>query len=247
MNGERLSLNGAFKISFLLHLIVCLIVGLAVQAWMPFVAEEQLMEVSWAEPDEESEALPQETPLPEKRLREPSTKAAAAAPHQLAEPSSSAPAAPPARMSAGLPPNSAGEELGGGEQKDSGGSLDEGAAVFSDAKGVSVEANFIGAPQPAGVSASERAAAVEVFLTRVEQRKKYPYIAMKRHLEGRPVIHVELDAAGNLVSLFVNSSSGADSLDQAALEAVQKACPYAHQLGVELVMDIPVRYELSEG
>lgn len=90
-------------------------------------------------------------------------------------------------------------------------------------------------------------AAVNGFAARVEAHKKYPYMALKRNLEGRPVVYVELDAGGELAALSLSASSGVDSLDKAALEAVRSACPYRHGLGARLAMEVPVQYRLSGG
>ncbi|TCS79603.1 energy transducer TonB [Pectinatus cerevisiiphilus] len=68
------------------------------------------------------------------------------------------------------------------------------------------------------------------FADRVEASKEYPYMAVKRQLEGTVTMAVQLDANGQLVSLSVISSGGG-ILDKAALQAVRSACPYPNASG----------------
>lgn len=94
---------------------------------------------------------------------------------------------------------------------------------------------------------ANRAAEIERFVAAVETQNKrnYPYMALKRNLTGRAVAHVELDAAGNLVSVYIGVSSGIELLDAAAVKAVRAACPFRHGLGTGLAMDVPVSYTLG--
>lgn len=98
-----------------------------------------------------------------------------------------------------------------------------------------------------GSSAADRSAAIDRFVSRVEVHKEYPYMALKRNQEGRPVVRVELDAEGNLISAALSGPSGISSLDNAAVKAVRSACPFQHGLGEALSIEVPVRYQLTGG
>jgi len=69
-----------------------------------------------------------------------------------------------------------------------------------------------------------------LFAGKVRQRianaKYYPRIARRRGIEGQPVVAFTLDKGGRLMEAGLAKTSGYQLLDQAALEAVQKAAPY---------------------
>lgn len=61
---------------------------------------------------------------------------------------------------------------------------------------------------------------------KIARAKYYPGIARRRGMEGQPVIAFTLNKWGRLTGVQLAQSSGYQLLDQAALEAVQKAEPY---------------------
>lgn len=88
--------------------------------------------------------------------------------------------------------------------------------------------------------------AILAFLSEVEKRKEYPYIARKRGHEGVVTLIVELTEAGELNRVQVAQSSGFSQLDEAAASAIRRVCPFAHGLVRPVRMKIPISYRLVE-
>jgi len=87
----------------------------------------------------------------------------------------------------------------------------------------------------AGVSTSAAAAAagfmtrkdfLQLVKMRIETLKKYPDQARERNQQGLVVIEFELEKEGRVMAVRVQRSSGVNLLDQAAVQAVQKAAPF---------------------
>ena len=87
----------------------------------------------------------------------------------------------------------------------------------------------------AGVSTSAAAAAagfmtrkdfLQLVKMRIEALKKYPDQARERNQQGLVVIEFELEKEGRIMAVRVQRSSGVNLLDQAAVQAVQKAAPF---------------------
>lgn len=139
--------------------------------------------------------------------------------------------------------NEAGSSERGGSEESTESAGQSGGGQIAGAR----EAAASGTSGEAGVSAADRSVAIDRFLARVEAHKEYPYMALKRNQEGRPVVRVEFDADGNLISARLSASSGVQSLDHAAVKAVRSASPFQHGLGTALSMEVPVRYQLTGG
>ena len=60
----------------------------------------------------------------------------------------------------------------------------------------------------------------------IERHKRYPSRASDRRLEGEAVVALTLDRRGQLRRVELIQSSGHGLLDEAALEAVQRANPF---------------------
>lgn len=86
---------------------------------------------------------------------------------------------------------------------------------------------------------------INKFLSQVEKRKDYPYIARRRGQEGTVTVAVRLNAAGELDSAQVVRSSGVAALDEAALTLVRRVCPFSHNAGRAIAMNIPIAYQLE--
>ena len=86
--------------------------------------------------------------------------------------------------------------------------------------------------------------AIGRFLSRVEERKEYPFMAVRRNLTGVVTVGVAIDADGNLLEAYVAKSSGANVLDEAGLKAVRNSCPFPHDVGRTLRMNIPISFYL---
>lgn len=62
---------------------------------------------------------------------------------------------------------------------------------------------------------------------RIERYKRYPLAARRRGQEGEVGLRFILAANGEVMKLEVRKSSGIDSLDRAAINAVRRATPFA--------------------
>ncbi len=83
---------------------------------------------------------------------------------------------------------------------------------------------------------------------RVVELRHYPKTARLNGLEGKVVLRVSIKQDGNLEEVSVVQSSGHESLDNAAMEAVRRACPLhlKHELEKpKVVMTLPVTYSLG--
>jgi protein TonB len=93
----------------------------------------------------------------------------------------------------------------------------------------------------AGVSVDS---VIGAFVSEVEKRKEYPYIARKRGQEGVVIVRVALSAGGELDDLTIVESSGFSQLDDAAMSAIRRVCPFYHGLGQGVRMMVPIDYRL---
>ncbi|MGM9539231.1 energy transducer TonB [Anaerovibrio sp.] len=82
------------------------------------------------------------------------------------------------------------------------------------------------------------------FAARVEANKKYPYMAVRQGQQGVVSVYAVLSADGGLLDYGLSGSSGYDSLDKAALKAVQSSCPFSHGAGHSITITVPIHFEL---
>lgn len=83
---------------------------------------------------------------------------------------------------------------------------------------------------------------------RIIELRHYPSNARLNGWEGKVVLKVSIRNDGQLKSVEVVKSSGHESLDQAAMEAVRRACPLhmKHELTAPMVvLHLPVSYSLN--
>lgn len=83
---------------------------------------------------------------------------------------------------------------------------------------------------------------------RIIELRHYPSTARLNGWEGKVVLKVSIKKDGNLKDVEVVKSSGHESLDQAAMEAVRRACPLhmKHELTAPMVvLHLPVSYSLN--
>ena len=83
---------------------------------------------------------------------------------------------------------------------------------------------------------------------RISELKQYPSMARMNGWEGKVVLKVSIRKDGELKDVLVVTSSGHSSLDQAAMEAVRRACPLhmKHELSEPMVvLHLPVLYRLN--
>jgi len=83
---------------------------------------------------------------------------------------------------------------------------------------------------------------------RIIELRHYPSTARLNGWEGKVVLKVSIRNDGQLKDVEVVKSSGHESLDQAAMEAVRRACPLhmKHELTAPMVvLHLPVSYSLN--
>ena len=66
----------------------------------------------------------------------------------------------------------------------------------------------------------------KTVMTQVSSKVEYPKMARMRHQEGVVTVQVTIDAAGAASAATVEKSSGIESLDNAAIAAVNAAAPF---------------------
>ncbi len=77
---------------------------------------------------------------------------------------------------------------------------------------------------------------------------EYPSNLRKRNIEGEVIVSLKVDKNGQVHDLKINKSSGFDSFDQAALEAVSNwEFEAAEREGkkVQVIVNLPIRFELN--
>jgi protein TonB len=65
-----------------------------------------------------------------------------------------------------------------------------------------------------------------IIRNRIEENRNYPFLARRQGLEGMVIVIFSLNYNGSLEDIKVKKSSGYKLLDQAALEAIEKATPF---------------------
>ena len=83
------------------------------------------------------------------------------------------------------------------------------------------------------------------FWAAVDENKEYPYMAMKRHLEGSASVGCTVTSDGSVVGVFLEGSSGHDILDDAAVAAVRAVGSYPNPSGRDVPVSVPVRFNLN--
>lgn len=83
----------------------------------------------------------------------------------------------------------------------------------------------------------------------ISKYKKYPRIAQQRGWQGEVIVELSLDGNGKLRSKQILQSSGYDSLDQQALEMVEKALPFPPPpealRGSNFTIKVPIPFKLE--
>jgi TonB family protein len=67
---------------------------------------------------------------------------------------------------------------------------------------------------------------VKAVMTQVAARVEYPKMAKMRHQEGTVTVQITVDDKGQPTATTVAQSSGIQSLDDAALDAVKVSAPF---------------------
>lgn len=83
---------------------------------------------------------------------------------------------------------------------------------------------------------------------RIEEKKSYPAAARRRRIEGRSVVEFMIGADGTASGMRIIRSSRSPLLDQAALEAVERASPFerppADRFEPPLKLQVPISFEI---
>ena len=80
--------------------------------------------------------------------------------------------------------------------------------------------------QGTALAADASPAYAKTVMTKIMGNVEYPRMAKVRHQEGQVVVALDVGADGKLTDSKIEKSSGTQSLDDAALAAVQAAAPY---------------------
>lgn len=219
------------RISVGFHVVAVMFVGYLTYGMMEYHApKEDLIEIdmSMVEPQRARAEVPR---LPTKA---PAPQPAPVQPKPISTPQA-APKAEPAQAAVSNVPTTA-----DGWMKSTGTASAPAAPASSGAVGTASTA----APSGEAVGGETEGNAIGRFLARVESRKEYPFMAVRRNLTGVVTVSVVIDADGNLQKASVIKSSGAKVLDEAGLKAVKKSCPFKHEVGRTLKMNIPISFTL---
>ena len=76
---------------------------------------------------------------------------------------------------------------------------------------------------------------------RIEQAKRYPFLAKERGIEGTSLVRFRLRENGKLDSIEMEQSSGRRILDRESMNTVKRAAPYPYVSGWIVV---PLTYEI---
>lgn len=104
------------------------------------------------------------------------------------------------------------------------------------------------APGPSSTVKADYRWLAESLGRRVSELKRYPSTARLNGLEGRVVLRVVIRADGHLSEVKVHKSSGHESLDNAAMEAIRLACPLHLQQPITtpvVAISLPIVYSLA--
>jgi len=82
------------------------------------------------------------------------------------------------------------------------------------------------------------------FWAAVNANKEYPYMAMKRRLEGTTTIVTTIDASGDITNVSVESSSGHGMLDDAAVAAAYAVGSYPNPTGATVSVTTNVSFSI---
>jgi len=98
--------------------------------------------------------------------------------------------------------------------------------------------------------AESKARVISIINKELIQHFIYPKLAQKRNWQGKVLLSLRVSASGKINNVQLNSSSGYDVLDQAAINSLVKV-GYLPQtstwLSNDIYLQLPVVYQLTEG
>lgn len=83
------------------------------------------------------------------------------------------------------------------------------------------------------------------LFARLAEHRDYPEAARLRHYQGDGAVSFRIDRGGNLLSAFMERSTGRAVLDRAALRQVRRASPFPQippELPDELIVALPLQF-----
>lgn len=96
-------------------------------------------------------------------------------------------------------------------------------------------------------SSSEISSYLAIIRAHIEQNKRYPRFSKRQNHEGTSIIRLVIAKDGSIVKITLLSSSGYNTLDKAAMDAVKNSSPFSppsdYGLG-KVSLDIPLCYLL---
>jgi protein TonB len=104
------------------------------------------------------------------------------------------------------------------------------------------------APRPTPAVKADYSWLAESLRRRLAELKRYPSAARLNGWEGKVVLRAVIRADGHLVEVKVHRSSGYESLDNAAMEAIRLVCPMhlTNAMGsAEVAVYVPMVYSLG--
>lgn len=104
-------------------------------------------------------------------------------------------------------------------------------------------------PQHKTPSKADYAWLADSLHRRIVELRHYPSTARLNGWEGKVVLRVTLKSNGELEQVSIVKSSGYESLDNAAIEAVRRACPLHMKQQIttpNVVVNVPINYSLSQ-
>ncbi|HSI37657.1 MAG TPA: energy transducer TonB [Methylotenera sp.] len=105
------------------------------------------------------------------------------------------------------------------------------------------------APTPVEIDTAHKGYG-DTLWSAISKHKKYPRIAQTRGWQGEVIVELSLDGNGNMKSKRIIQHSGYDSLDQQALEMVDKALPFPAPpdalRGSSFTIKVPIPFKLEE-
>ncbi|HMM21810.1 MAG TPA: energy transducer TonB [Selenomonadales bacterium] len=233
---EYCSWRRAFLYSALFHLVAAICLGLAFSGYMIQRPEAEyvidLMAVDYLQGSgHEGGGMAQNESPSLSAEQDPRPEQAAGSPENIAVPAS-APMSGSSAAGAGSSAYGTGSGAGAGTGTGDGRGYGEGRGSGEGSGSSGVRGKGSGAFDFDG------------FANAVDAHKQYPYMAVKRNLQGTVTVAVTLDANGNLVSASTVGSA-ASMLEQAALQAIRAVCPYPNALRAPVSFTTTVHFVLN--
>lgn len=88
------------------------------------------------------------------------------------------------------------------------------------------------------------ASALPIIRTAIQKNLVYPYIAIKKRIEGTVIAEFSINQNGDPENISILKSSGHEILDKAAKDSIKKASPFPF---VSRSVEIPVTFRITKG